>query len=105
MSKLGTWDILKSPIVTEKSVLLKEATSEEGDAQVLTFRVDKKADKEEIRAAVEEIFGVKVAKIRTVNYEGKMKKRGRYEGRRASWKKAYVTLKAGEPLVDYAEAI
>ena len=105
MSKLGTWDILKSPVVTEKSVLLKEATSEEGDAQVLTFRVDKKADKEEIRAAVEEIFGVKVAKIRTVNYEGKMKKRGRYEGRRASWKKAYVTLKAGEPMVDYAEAI
>ena len=105
MSKLGTWEILKAPIVTEKSVLLKEATSEEGDAQVLTFRVDKKADKNEIRAAVEEIFGVKVAKIRTVNYEGKMKKRGRYEGRRASFKKAYVTLKAGEPLVDYAEAI
>jgi large subunit ribosomal protein L23 len=105
MSKLGTWDILKSPVVTEKSVLLKEATSEEGDAQVLTFRVDKKADKDEIRAAVEEIFGVKVAKIRTVNYEGKMKRRGRHEGRRASFKKAYVTLKAGEPMVDYAEAI
>lgn len=105
MSKLGTWDILKSPVVTEKSVLLKEATSEEGDAQVLTFRVDRKADKNEIRAAVEEIFNVKVAKVRTVQYEGKMKKRGRYEGRRASWKKAYVTLKAGEPIVDYAEAI
>ena len=105
MSKLGTWEILKSPVVTEKSVLLKEATSEEGDAQVLTFRVDKKAAKNEIRAAVEEIFGVKVAKVRTVQYEGKMKKRGRYEGRRASWKKAYVTLKAGEPIVDYAEAI
>jgi len=105
MSKLGTWDILKSPVVTEKSVLLKEATSEEGDAQVLTFRVNKKAAKDEIRAAVEEIFGVKVDKIRTVNYEGKMKKRGRHEGRRASFKKAYVTLKAGEPLVDYAEAI
>jgi len=105
MSKLSTWDVLKTPVVTEKSVLLKEATSEEGDAQVLTFRVDKKADKEEIRAAVEEIFGVKVDKVRTVNYEGKMKRRGRYEGRRASFKKAYVTLKAGEPMVDYAEAI
>lgn len=105
MSKLSTWDILKSPVVTEKSVLLKEATSTEGDAQVLTFRVDRKADKNEIRSAVEEIFGVKVAKVRTVQYEGKMKKRGRYEGRRASWKKAYVTLKAGEPMVDYAEAI
>ncbi len=105
MNKLGIWEILKSPVVTEKSVLLKEASSEEGDAQVLTFRVDKKADKNEIRSAVEEIFGVKVAKIRTVNYEGKMKKRGRHEGRRASFKKAYVTLKVGEPMVDYAEAI
>jgi len=105
MSKLGVWDVLRSPVVTEKSVLLKEASSEEGDAQVLTFRVDRKAGKEDIRAAVEEIFGVKVAKIRTVNYEGKMKRRGRHEGRRASFKKAYVTLKAGEPMVDYAEAI
>ena len=104
MSKLGTWDVLKSPVVTEKSVLLKEATSEEGDAQVLTFRVNKKADKEEIRAAVEEIFGVKVAKIRTVNYEGKMKRRGRYEGRRPSFKKAFVTLEKGAT-VEYGEAI
>src|SRR5215204_5826085 len=105
MNKLNVWDVLKSPVVTEKSVLLKEATSEEGDAQVLTFRVNRKADKDEIRGAVEEIFGVKVAKVRTVQYEGKMKKRGRHEGRRASWKKAYVTLRAGEPVVDYAEAI
>jgi large subunit ribosomal protein L23 len=105
MNKLGVWEILKSPVVTEKTVLLKEATSEEGDAQVLTFRVNRKADKDEIRGAVEEIFGVKVAKVRTVQYEGKMKKRGRHEGRRASWKKAYVTLKKGEPMVDYAEAI
>ncbi len=105
MDKLGVWEILKSPVVTEKTVLLKEATNEEGDAQVLTFRVNRKADKDEIRGAVEEIFGVKVAKVRTVQYEGKMKKRGRHEGRRASWKKAYVTLKKGEPMVDYAEAI
>jgi large subunit ribosomal protein L23 len=105
MNKLGVWEILKSPVVTEKSVLLKEASSEEGEAQVLTFRVNRKADKDEIRGAVEEIFGVKVARVRTVQYEGKMKKRGRYEGRRASWKKAYVTLKKGEPMVDYAEAI
>ncbi len=105
MNKLGMWEILKSPVVTEKSVLLKEAGSEEGEAQVLTFRVNRKADKDEIRGAVEEIFSVKVARVRTVQYEGKMKKRGRHEGRRASWKKAYVTLKKGEPMVDYAEAI
>jgi large subunit ribosomal protein L23 len=105
MNKLGTWDILKSPVVTEKSVLLKESTSDEESGQILTFRVDRGATKDEIRGAVEEIFSVKVSKVRTVQYEGKMKKRGRYEGRRASWKKAYVTLKKGEPMIDYAEAI
>ena len=108
MIKLTVWDILKSPVVTEKSVLLKEDSTDSEDrvnGQVLTFRVDRKADKIEIRKAVEEIFSVKVAKVRTVQYEGKMKKRGRHEGRRPSWKKAYVTLKKGEPAVDYAEAI
>ena len=108
MIKLTVWDILKSPVVTEKSVLLKEESTDSEDrneGQVLTFRVDRKADKIEIRKAVEEIFSVKVAKVRTVQYEGKMKKRGRHEGRRPSWKKAYVTLKKGEATVDYAEAI
>ncbi len=109
MIKLTVWDILKSPVVTEKSVLLKEDSTENAEdrneGQVLTFRVDRKADKEEIRSAVEEIFNVKVAKVRTVQYEGKIKKRGKFEGRRPSWKKAYVTLKKGEPTVDYAEAI
>lgn len=108
MIKLTVWDVLKSPVVTEKSVLLKEDSTDAEDrneGQVLTFRVDRKADKIEIRKAVEEIFSVKVAKVRTVHYEGKMKKRGRYEGRRPNWKKAYVTLKKGEPTVDYAEAI
>lgn len=105
MSNLSVWDVLKSPVVTEKSVLLKESTSEEGDAQVLTFRVNRNAGKDDIKKAVEEIFNVKVGTIRTVNYEGKMKRRGRQEGRRPNWKKAYVTLKKGEPMVDYAEAI
>lgn len=103
--QLSVWDVLRSPVITEKSVLLKEATSEEGDAQVLTFRVARGAGKDDIRRAVEEIFNVKVKTIRTVNYEGKLKKRGRHEGRRPSWKKAYVTLQKGEPIVDYAEAI
>jgi large subunit ribosomal protein L23 len=102
---VNVWDVLKSPVVTEKSVLLKESTSDEESGQVLTFRVDRKAGKDDIRKAVEEIFGVKVAKVHTINYKGKMKRQGRYEGRRAAWKKAYVTLKPGEPNVDYAEAI
>lgn len=105
MSNLSVWDVLKSPVVTEKSVLLKEQTSEEGDAQVLTFRVNRNAGKDDIKKAVEEIFNVKVGTIRTVNYEGKVKRRGRQEGRRPNWKKAYVTLKKGEPMIDYAEAI
>ncbi len=106
MVELGVWDILKSPVVTEKSVLLKEASSEdENVGQVLTFRVARTADKDNIKKAVEEIFAVKVSRVRTVHYEGKMKKRGRQQGRRAAWKKAYVTLKKGEPHVDYAEAI
>ncbi len=87
-------------------MLLKEGSSEdENIGQILTFRVNTKAGKIAIKKAVEEIFNVKVSKVRTVHYEGKMKKRGRYEGRRASWKKAYITLKKGEPHVDYAEAI
>ena len=109
MNKFTVWDILKSPVVTEKSVILKEESSEENSdrtqGQVLTFRVEKTAGKLDIKKAVEEIFNVKVSSVRTVQYEGKMKKRGRHEGRRPSWKKAYVTLRIGEPLVDYAEAI
>ncbi len=109
MIKLSVWDVLKSPVVTEKSVILKEDSVEEAESrvqgQVLTFRVDRKAAKPEIKKAVEEIFNVKVAAVRTVQYEGKAKRRGKFEGRRASWKKAYVTLKKGEPVVDYAEAI
>ncbi len=110
VEEMNVWDILKSPLVTEKSVILKEDSSDEEDTkrkagQVLTFRVSTKAGKKDIKRAVEEIFSVKVAKVHTVNYQGKMKRRGRHEGRRASWKKAYITLKAGEPFVDYAEAI
>ncbi len=106
MTELGIWEILNSPVVTEKSVLLKEASSEdENVGQILTFRVNTKAGKIAIKKAVEEIFSVKVSKVRTVHYEGKIKKRGRYAGRRASWKKAYITLKKGEPHIDYAEAI
>ncbi|HEX3102502.1 MAG TPA: 50S ribosomal protein L23 [Pyrinomonadaceae bacterium] len=109
MSNLSVWDILKSPVVTEKSVILKEDSTDEDSnrvqGQVLTFKVDKKATKPQIKSAIEEIFNVKVAAVRTIQYDGKVKKRGRIEGRKAAWKKAYVTLRKGEPMVDYAEAI
>ena len=109
MTNLAVWDILKSPVVTEKSVILKEDSTDEDSGrvqgQVLTFKVDKKATKPQIKSAIEEIFNVKVAAVRTLQYDGKVKKRGRIEGRKAAWKKAYVTLRKGEPMVDYAEAI
>lgn len=97
------WDIIKSPVITEKALVLKE---ESQDArQLLTFRVDARATKPEIKSAVEKIFNVEVDAVRTVNYEGKKVRRGRFEGRRPSWKKAYVTLKAGQAPFDYGESI
>lgn len=104
MKKLTVWDILKSPVITEKAVIAKDEAEANDRAQVLTFRVNKAADKTEIKAAVEEVFNVKVAAVRTVNYDGKMKRRGRYEGRRPSFKKAFVTLEKGA-FVEYGEAI
>lgn len=97
------WDIIKSPVITEKALILKE---ESQDArQLLTFRVDVHATKPEIKSAIEKIFSVQVDSVRTVNYEGKKVRRGRFEGRRPSWKKAYVTLKAGQEPFDYGESI
>jgi len=98
-----TWDIIKSPVITEKALIAKEETQDR--RQLLTFRVDRHATKPEIKSAVEQIFQVKVDHVHTINYMGKMAKRGRYEGRKPSWKKAYVTLKHGEKSVDYGEAI
>jgi large subunit ribosomal protein L23 len=97
------WDIIKAPVITEKALVAKEE-SQDG-RQLLTFRVDRRATKPEIKTAVETIFQVKVDQVRTLNYMGKMARRGRYEGRKPSWKKAYVTLKHGEKQVDYGESI
>lgn len=97
------WDIVKSPVITEKALIAKEETQDR--RQLLTFRVEKHATKPEIKSAVERIFQVKVDRVRTINFMGKTARRGRYEGRKPSWKKAYVTLKQGENPVDYGEAI
>ena len=97
------WDIIRSPVITEKALVAKEETQDA--RQLLTFRVDRHATKPEIKSAVESIFDVKVEQVHTVNYMGKMARRGRFEGRKPSWKKAYVTLKKGEKPVDYGEAI
>jgi large subunit ribosomal protein L23 len=109
------WDVLKAPVFTEKTNNLKEASTKEikdskhkrtvkRNNQLLTFRVARNANKHSIKAAVEKIFNVKVEQVRVVNYRGKAVRRGRIEGKRPDWRKAYVTLKAGFR-VDYADSI
>lgn len=100
---LTVWDVIKSPVITEKALEMKEATSD--TRQLLTFRVDARANKIQIKQAVEKIFNVEVHAVRTINYEGKQVRRGRFVGRKTDWKKAYVTLKPGFSISEYAEVI
>jgi len=69
----------------------------------MCFRVHPKATKTDIKNAVHKIFKVNVAGVRTANYVGKMRRRGRYFGYRPNWKKAYVKLKKGEKMAEYAQ--
>ncbi len=93
------YDIIKRPIVTEQSM---EAAAD----KKYTFEVAKDANKIEIAKAVEEIFGVKVAKVNTLNMQGKVKRQGRYpEGRRPAWKKAMVTLTADSKSIEFFEGM
>jgi large subunit ribosomal protein L23 len=92
------YQILQKPIVTEKSLDIKERHA------TLCFRVDPKASKVEIKEAVQALFKVKVASVHTSGYVGKMRRRGRTFGYRPDWKKAYVKLKAGEKVPEYVES-
>ena len=97
---MNSYDIIKRPIITEKS--MKVLTDKEGnEIRKYTFEVPKTVNKIEIKYAVEEVFGVKVAKVNTMNYDGKLKRMGCYEGRRASWKKAVVTLTADSKSIEF----
>jgi large subunit ribosomal protein L23 len=89
--------IIKRPIVTEKGITKKDSEN------TLCFEVAADANKTEIRHAVQTLFKVKVAEIRTSTTAGKLRRRGRYSGYRPDWKKAYVKLKAGEKMPEYAE--
>lgn len=82
--------IIKRPLITEKSTRLKE------DANQIAFVVDPKATKIEIRQAVEKLFKVKVESVRTLNVIGKQKRMGRHLGWKSDWKKALVTLREGD---------
>lgn len=90
----NAYDIIKSPVVTEKLARHAEA------GNVVVFRVRPDANKIEIKNAVESIWKVDVEAVRTINYEGKMKRMGRFAGRRARWKKAIVTLAEGQSIPD-----
>lgn len=88
-------DVLKRPVISEKSVGLVEENK-------YSFWVDTAANKIEIKAAVEKMFKVKVVDVRTMNVEGKMKRVGKYTGKKADRKKAIVTLKAGDRIEGFA---
>ena len=90
-------DVIRRPIVTEKGVAKKD------NERTLCFEVAVDANKTEIRHAVAALFKVKVDGVRTVNVEGKLRRRGRFSGYRPDWKKAYVRLKAGSKMPEYAE--
>jgi large subunit ribosomal protein L23 len=91
--------ILRLPVITEKSAFEKEKL------QTLTFKVARNANKIEIKKAVEKVFKVKVASVRTANFHGKLRRQGRFEGRKPDWKKAYVTLKKGEKMFEFSEMV
>ena len=93
-------DIIRRPIISERS--MEVVFDREGnEIKKYTFEVPVTANKIEIKKAVEEVFGVKVAAVNTMRVMGKVKRMGRFEGRRASWKKAIVTLKADSKSIEF----
>jgi large subunit ribosomal protein L23 len=90
-------EVIRRPLVTEKGVAAKD------EHRTLCFEVHGDANKTQVKTAVEKLFKVKVAEVRTANIEGKLRRRGRFTGYRSDWKKAYVRLKAGEKVPDFAE--
>ncbi len=94
---ISVYDVIKKPLVTEKGVTKKDSE------RTLVFEVDVDANKTQIRQAVEQLFKVKVADVRTSTTAGKLRRRGRFAGYRSDWKKAYVKLQAGQKVPEYAE--
>ncbi len=94
---MTVYEVIVKPVVTEKGVIKKESE------RTLCFQVAPAASKTQIRAAVEKLFKVKVQEVRTQNTVGKLRRRGRFTGFRSDTKKAWVRLKAGEKMPEYAE--
>ena len=91
------YDVIRRPLITEKGLQVKETES------TLVFDVAPEASKTEVKQAVEALFKVKVENVRTANVLGKERRRGKYTGFKPDWKKAYVKLKAGEKVPEFAE--
>ena len=89
---MKTTDVIRKPLITEKTTVIRD------DGRTLVFQVAMDANKIDIKRAVELLFGSKVESVRTSLAHGKMKRLGRYVGRRSDWKKAYVKLRDGEKL-------
>lgn len=95
---MNKYDTIISPMLTEKSY--------DGiQAKRYTFKVDKRATKTQIKVAIEDIFGVKVEKVNTANYDGKKKRMGRYEGMTSSYKKAIVQLSKDSKPIEFFESL
>jgi len=93
----AVYRVIKRPVITEKGLTLKE------NERTLCFEVDQNASKTQIQEAVEQLFKVKVQHVRTMVVPGKMRRRGKYSGYRSDWKKAYVTLREDEKMIEYGE--
>jgi large subunit ribosomal protein L23 len=90
-------EVIRRPLITEKTTVLRE------DGRTLVFQVARDANKLDIKRAVESLLGSKVDSVRTALAHGKMKRQGRYAGRRPDWKKAYVRLRDGENLPEFLQ--
>jgi large subunit ribosomal protein L23 len=97
--KLAYGEMILAPMVTEKSTTLKDSQ------RLLCFKVHRDANKIMVKKAVEELFKTKVETVRLLNFQGKEKRHGRYIGRRADWKKAYVKLSPEAKMIEYIEVI
>ena len=93
----SAYQIIRRPVITEKGLGVKESEA------TLVFEVSAKASKTEIKNAVQAIFKVKVDTVRTANFAGKERRRGKFTGYRPDWKKSYVRLKEGQKMPEYAE--
>jgi large subunit ribosomal protein L23 len=90
-------DVIRRPLITEKTSTMRE------DGRTIVFEVASGANKVEVRRAIEQLLGSKVQSVRTSIAHGKVKRQGRFSGRRSDWKKAYVRLRDGEKLPDFLE--